>query len=89
MNDPAQSGSAQSGSAPSAPAAATAPAASDDPARWLHRLRNELNTVGMACAAAQAVLAGGSAERAQENLQRALAACARAAALLDRAPPQR
>lgn len=73
----------------SAPPATATTATTDDPTRWLHRLRNELNTVGMACAAAQAVLAGGSAERAQENLQRALAACARAAALLERAPPQR
>ncbi|MFK3648592.1 hypothetical protein ACI2IY_09125 [Lysobacter enzymogenes] len=66
-----------------------APAAdADDPTRWLHRLRNELNTVSMACAAAEAVLDAGSADKAQTNLRRAQAACARAAALLAQAPPR-
>lgn len=69
-------------------APAESAAAATDPARWLHRLRNELNTASMACAAAQAVLAGGAVAKAQENLERARGACARAAALLEQAPPR-
>ena len=74
-----------SGAQPGAPAGQ---AAAPDPARWIHRLRNELNTASMACAAAQAVLAGGAVAKAQENLERARGACARAAALLEQAPPR-
>ncbi|MFD0323794.1 hypothetical protein [Lysobacter gummosus] len=59
---------------------------STEQARWLHRLRNELNAVSMACAAAQALLAGGAVDAAQENLQRARNACERGASLLDQAP---
>ncbi|QQQ02770.1 hypothetical protein [Lysobacter enzymogenes] len=77
----------QSGAQPPAPAE-QAPAPALDPARWIHRLRNELNTASMACAAAQAVLAGGAVVKAQENLERARGACARAAALLEQAPPR-
>lgn len=63
------------------------PRPSDKPyARWLHQLRNELNTVSMACAAADALLAGGAVELAADNMQRATKACARSAALLDEAP---
>ncbi|WP_206412431.1 hypothetical protein, partial [Lysobacter enzymogenes] len=71
---------------PAGPSPAQSPAAATDPARWLHRLRNELNTANMACAAAEAVLAGGAVAKAQENLERARGACARAAALLEQAP---
>jgi hypothetical protein len=57
-----------------------------DHAQWMHRLRNELNTATMACAAAKALLATGAVELAEENLQRVGKACARTAALLDEAP---
>ena len=83
--EPERPGQASTAAAPPADAAA---ATTDDPARWLHRLRNELNTASMACAAAQAVLAGGAVAKAQENLERARGACARAAALLEQAPPR-
>ncbi|MGJ7900980.1 hypothetical protein [Lysobacter sp. 1R34A] len=64
-------------------------AAHGDHARWLHRLRNELNTANMACAAAQALLANGAIELAQENLRRAANAGARMAKVLDEAPTRR
>lgn len=60
-----------------------------DYARWLHRLRNELNTANMACAAAQALLDNGAVELARENLRRAANACSRSAKVLDEAPTQR
>ena len=50
------------GAQPPAPAEqAAAPAL--DPARWIHRLRNELNTASMACAAANAAAASSSRGR--------------------------
>ncbi|SDY65505.1 hypothetical protein SAMN04487939_104277 [Lysobacter sp. yr284] len=87
---PAAASEPQSGDGAPDAVASTADAAAPalDPARWIHRLRNELNTASMACAAAQAVLAGGAVVKAQENLERARGACARAAALLEQAPPR-
>lgn len=56
-------------------------------ARWRHRLRNELNTVTMANAAAVELLDhGASIERVRENLMRAEAACRRCHALLQDSP---
>lgn len=57
-----------------------------DYARWLHRLRNEINTAHMACAAAQVLLDNGAVELARENLRRAANACSRSAKVLDEAP---
>lgn len=54
------------------------------PARWMHELRNELNTAMMAAAAARRLLQDGKSEEALSNMRRAEAACYRCALLLRR-----
>lgn len=56
-------------------------------ADWLHSLRNELNTIGLATAAAQLLMERGDRIGAQDNLKRVREACGRCARLLD-APPE-
>ena len=57
--------------------------------RWMHELRNELNTAMMAAAAARQLLQTGATDDALENLRRTESACRRCAQLLhrDRNPP--
>lgn len=57
-----------------------------DFARWLHRLRNEVNTATMAAAAAAGLLDAGADQAARDNLQRAREACKRCSALLGEPP---
>lgn len=72
------------------PLSCTAGTAGDDePAlnsRWMHGLRNELNTAMMSAAAARRLLQDGSDAEALENIRRTEAACLRCAQLLLRAP---
>ena len=70
-----------------APGVRTAP----DPteyARWLHRLRNEINTVTMASAAASGLVDAGAADdpAVRDNLRRVRDACQRCSALLAEPP---
>lgn len=58
----------------------------NDAARWLHSLRNEVNTANMACSAAYALLERGEHGRAAQNLQRALDAFTRSSRLLAEPP---
>jgi predicted trehalose synthase len=55
-------------------------------ARWVHRLRNELNTVSMASAAAAGLYAAGDEPSARANLQRVQDACKRCSSLLAEPP---
>ncbi|HZH43991.1 MAG TPA: hypothetical protein VEY50_07930 [Lysobacter sp.] len=55
-------------------------------AEWAHRLRNELNTIGLAAAAAQLLMERGDRIGAQDNLKRVREASARCARLLDDPP---
>ncbi|GHE43492.1 hypothetical protein ACFOED_10130 [Vulcaniibacterium thermophilum] len=66
----------------------TAPDLSGQGARadWLHRLRNELNTIGLAAAAAQLLMERGDRVGTQDNLKRVRDACTRCARLLDEPP---
>lgn len=50
--------------------------------RWMHDLRNELNTAMMSAAAARRLLQDGRTEEALVNLQRSESACYRCALLL-------
>ncbi|MDI9239666.1 hypothetical protein QLQ15_12200 [Lysobacter sp. LF1] len=51
--------------------------------QWMHRLRNELNTITMANAAAMSLIDHGEPiERVREHLSRAEAACRRCQDLL-------
>lgn len=52
--------------------------------RWMHELRNELNTAMMAAAAARQLLQRGATDDALENLRRTELACRRCAQLLHR-----
>lgn len=52
--------------------------------RWMHELRNELNTAMMAAAAARRLLQDGEADEALANVRRTEAACFRCAQLLRR-----
>lgn len=52
--------------------------------RWMHELRNELNTALMAAAAARRLLQTGDGAEALENIRRTEAACDRCARLLHR-----
>ena len=52
--------------------------------RWMHELRNELNTAMMAAAAARHLLQNGETNEALENLRRTELACRRCAQLLHR-----
>lgn len=63
------------------------PCADEVPAdgRWMHALRNELNTAMMAAAAARRLLQDGDAAEALENLRRVEAACERC---VQRLPPR-
>jgi hypothetical protein len=56
----------------------------DASARWLHDVRNELNTALMSAAAARRLLQDGDRDEALANLQRTEAACFRCAQLLRR-----
>lgn len=58
-------------------------------ARWLHMLRNELNTITMASAAASGLFDVGAGQPARENLQRAREACKRCSTLLADPPATR
>lgn len=57
-------------------------------ARWLHRLRNEVNTVTMASAAASGLVEAGAADdpAVRDNLRRVRDACRRCSALLAEPP---
>lgn len=57
-------------------------------ARWLHRLRNEVNTVSMASAAASGLIEAGAAgdQAVRDNLRRVRDACRRCSALLAEPP---
>lgn len=55
-------------------------------AEWLHHLRNELNTIGLATAAAQLLMERGDRIGAQDNLKRVREACSRCGRLLDNPP---
>lgn len=61
-----------------------APDATSAGKRWMHELRNELNTAMMAAAAARHLLQGGETNEALENLRRTELACRRCAQLLHR-----
>ncbi|CAA9355372.1 MAG: hypothetical protein AVDCRST_MAG71-3023 [uncultured Lysobacter sp.] len=50
--------------------------------RWIHELRNELNTAMMAAAAARRLLQDGMTDEALANVRRTEAACYRCASLL-------
>lgn len=52
--------------------------------RWMHDVRNELNTALMSAAAARRLLQDGDRDEALANLQRIEAACFRCAQLLRR-----
>jgi hypothetical protein len=54
--------------------------------RWLHDVRNELNTAMMSAAAARRLLQDGDRDEALANIQRTEAACYRCAQLLRRDP---
>jgi hypothetical protein len=56
----------------------------DAGARWMHDVRNELNTALMSAAAARRLLQDGDRDEALANLQRTEAACFRCAQLLRR-----
>lgn len=60
------------------------PAAADG--RWLHDVRNELNTAMMAAAAARRLLQDGDHAEALANVQRTESACYRCAQLLRHEP---
>ncbi|MBX9403158.1 hypothetical protein K4L06_17755 [Lysobacter sp. BMK333-48F3] len=57
-------------------------------AHWLHRLRNEINTVTMASAAASGLVEAGAADdpAVRDNLRRVRDACRRCSALLAEPP---
>lgn len=70
-------------------AAASAPSAGPTEfARWLHRLRNEVNTVTMASAAAHRLIEAGAGDdpAVRDNLRRVRDACQRCSALLAEPP---
>ncbi|GHA83678.1 hypothetical protein [Cognatilysobacter bugurensis] len=67
-------------SAPPTPCVDTDAAAANS--RWMHGVRNELNTAMMAAAAARRLLQNGSDAEALENIRRTEAACQRCAQLL-------
>lgn len=56
----------------------------DAGARWMHDVRNELNTALMSAAAARRLLQDGDRDEALANIQRTEAACFRCAQLLRR-----
>lgn len=66
------------------PAAMQAGLMAEGEGRWMHELRNELNTAMMAAAAARRLLQDGEAEEALANVRRTEAACYRCAQLLRR-----
>jgi hypothetical protein len=65
------------------PSAVPVPA-SESSGRWMHDVRNELNTAMMSAAAARRLLQDGDRDEALENIQRTEAACYRCAQLLRR-----
>jgi hypothetical protein len=71
---------------PSSTAAASAAFQLSTAGRWMHELRNELNTAMMAAAAARRLVQDGDAGEALENIRRTEAACYRCAQLLQRDP---
>ena len=56
--------------------------------RWMHDLRNELNTAMMAAAAARRLLQAGDTAEALANVHRVEAACLRCGQLLRDSGPQ-
>jgi C4-dicarboxylate-specific signal transduction histidine kinase len=66
------------------PLPCAAPEAAMSGGRWMHELRNELNTAVMAAAAARHLLQAGATNEALENLRRTELACRRCAQLLHR-----
>jgi hypothetical protein len=71
----------------SSPPAGAAEPSSEAFSTWMHRLRNEVNSVQMATSAAQVLLDAGKPEAARENMERARQACRRCAQLLNSEPP--
>lgn len=50
---------------------------------WMHRLRNEVNSIQMTTSAALMLLDAGRTAQARENLERAREVCRRCAQMLD------
>lgn len=50
---------------------------------WMHRLRNEVNSIQMTTSAALMLLDAGRPEQARANLERAREVCRRCAQMLD------
>lgn len=70
---------------PSTPSPSVPPMhAMDAGGRWMHDVRNELNTAMMSAAAARRLLQDGDSGEALANIQRTEAACYRCAQLLRR-----
>jgi C4-dicarboxylate-specific signal transduction histidine kinase len=66
------------------PLPCTVPEAAVSDGRWMHELRNELNTAMMAAAAARQLVQTGDTDEALKNLRRTEQACRRCAQLLHR-----